>query len=188
MTFPSFCCSGCGLAFPKLRALGAITAEVLPWQNPSQPIFGARRRKGGSGALRCELDMDPRGFQIRLGDAVYSMQYAVYIYNYIIWYTYIYIYLHTMILYMLLIYVDICEELPRFCWGMCCYIDCYDSMDFLVDFSDSLYQKQTCQTDQAIDCHSCSASNLDTTRWISACIGQSQAFRGQDAHLGWQSV
>ena len=66
--------------------------------------------------------MDRRGFQIRLGDAIYSMQYAVYIYIYI--YVYItilydiyiiYIYIHTMILYMLLTNVDICEELPRLC-------------------------------------------------------------------------
>ncbi len=122
MTFPSFCWSGCGLAFPKLRALGAITAEVLPWQNPSQPIFGARRRKGGSGALRCELDMDRRGFQIRLGDAIYSMQYAVYIYIYVyitilydIYIIYIYIQWYCICCWQMLISVKNCQDYVEVC-------------------------------------------------------------------------
>ena len=135
------------VAFPKLQALGAITAEVLPWQNPSQPIFGARRRKGGSGALRCELDMDRCGFRIRLGDAVYSMPYAVFMNIIYIYNIYVYIYIFRYIQWYckcfvifclyLLTFVDICEAFDVEV-GMCCYIGCYDL---------STFQKQTVRTD-----------------------------------------
>ena len=151
-----------------------------PWA-PSQPRSChdriPRSRSSGPGAAKVEVA--PSVLNLTWTDAVskyvWEMQYTVC--STLCLEIYIYIHIHTYndIVNMLLYCVNIWWYLWSIrCWGR--YVLLYRLLWF-ADFS---------KTD--LSGLICCASNLDTTRWISACIGQSQAFRGQDAHLGWQSV